>query len=154
MASKARTMINNLLDDNSFVEFGEAVTARSTDFNDLEPKEASDGVITGHGLINDSLVFVYAQDASVLGGTIGEMHAKKIAKLYDMATKVGAPVVGLIDSNGVRLYEAMDSIEKALEQIRTAFEKQHDALFEEDALDMTTDVAVLETLLKQDALDK
>ncbi len=111
MASKARTMINNLLDDNSFVEFGEAVTARSTDFNDLEPKEASDGVITGHGLINDSLVFVYAQDASVLGGTIGEMHAKKIAKLYDMATKVGAPVVGLIDSNGVRLYEAMDSIE-------------------------------------------
>ena len=111
MESKARSMIIDLLDDNSFVEFGAAVTARNTDFNDNEPKVASDGVITGHGLIDDELVFIYAQDADVLGGTIGEMHAKKIASLYDMATKVGAPIVGLIDSKGVRLYESMDAIE-------------------------------------------
>ncbi|MCR4610902.1 MAG: carboxyl transferase [Lachnospiraceae bacterium] len=111
MESKARKVIIDLLDDNSFVEFGEAVTARNTDFNEKEPKIKSDGVITGHGTINDSLVFVYSQDVSVLGGTIGEMHAKKIVDLYKMATKVGAPIIGFIDSNGVRLYESMDAIE-------------------------------------------
>ena len=111
MNSKARKAIIDLLDENSFVEFGEAITARNTDFNEKEPKVKSDGVICGHGLINDTLVFVYSQDASVLGGTIGEMHAKKIADLYSMATKVGAPIVGFIDSKGVRLYESMDAIE-------------------------------------------
>ena len=111
MESKARMMITDILDDNSFVEFKQAVTARNTDFNDKEPKLESDGVITGHGLINGALVFIYAQDVSVMGGTIGEMHAKKIAALYDMALKAGAPIVGLIDSKGVRLYESMDAIE-------------------------------------------
>ena len=81
--SQASKRITALLDDNSFVEIGALVTARATDFN-LKPTDApSDGVITGYGVINDNLVYVYSQDASVLNGTIGEMHAKKIANLYD-----------------------------------------------------------------------
>ena len=75
--SAASTRIVSLLDANSFVEFGAQVTARSTDFNLSAKVAASDGVITGYGTIDGSLVFVYSQDASVLGGSIGEMHAKK-----------------------------------------------------------------------------
>ena len=74
-------------------------------------KTPSDGVITGHGLIDGNLVFVYSQDASVLNGTIGEMHAKKIASVYDMAMKMGAPVNGLLDCAGVRLQESVDALE-------------------------------------------
>ncbi len=108
--SKAGTRINSLLDENSFVEIGALVTARATDFN-LNPKSAaSDGVITGYGLINDRVVYVYSQDASVLGGSVGEMHAKKILKLYDLAMKTGAPVIGLIDSAGLRLQESTDAL--------------------------------------------
>ena len=78
--SVAAARINSLLDANSFVEIGQAVTARTTDFNMTEKKAPSDGVITGYGVIDGSLVYVYSQDASVLNGTVGEMHAKKIAK--------------------------------------------------------------------------
>ncbi|HCI83286.1 MAG TPA: carboxyl transferase, partial [Lachnospiraceae bacterium] len=88
--SSAAKRIEALLDENSFVEIGKSVTARSTDFNLTEDKTPSDGVITGYGLIDDNLVYVYSQDASVLGGTIGEMHAKKICRLYDFAMKMGA----------------------------------------------------------------
>lgn len=108
--SKAALRISALLDENSFVEIGKSVTARSTDFNLTEEKTPSDGVITGYGLIDDSLVYVYSQDASVLGGSIGEMHAKKIARLYDLAVKMGAPVIGLIDCAGVRLQESVDAL--------------------------------------------
>ncbi len=109
--SQASKRITALLDDNSFVEIGALVTARATDFN-LKPTDApSDGVITGYGVINDNLVYVYSQDASVLNGTIGEMHAKKIANLYEMAMKMGAPVIGLIDSAGLRLQESTDALE-------------------------------------------
>ena len=94
--SLAMQRIAKLLDENSFVELGSLVTARSTDFNLTADKTPSDGVIIGHGLIDENLVFVYSQDASVLGGTIGEMHAKKIASVYDMAMKMGAPVIGLL----------------------------------------------------------
>ena len=83
--SLAMQRISKLVDENSFMEIGSLVTARSTDFNLAGVKTPSDGVITGHGLVNGSLVFVYSQDASVLNGTVGEMHAKKIAKLYDDA---------------------------------------------------------------------
>lgn len=69
-----------------------------------------DGVITGYGVIAGRLVYVYSQDASVLGGTIGEMHAKKITALYDMAMKMGAPVIGLLDCAGLRLQEATDAL--------------------------------------------
>ncbi len=108
--SQASARINLLLDENSFVEIGAGITARATDFNP-EPKAApSDGVVTGYGLIDGNLVYVYSQDASVMGGSIGEMHAKKIIGLYDLALKTGAPVIGLIDSTGLRLMEATDAL--------------------------------------------
>ncbi|MCR5543775.1 MAG: carboxyl transferase [Eubacterium sp.] len=102
--------MNTLLDDASFVEIGSEVTARSTDFNEGSIDTPKDGVITGYGLIDGKLVYVYSQDASVLGGAIGEMHAKKISAIYNLALKVGAPVIGLIDTAGLRLQEATDSL--------------------------------------------
>ena len=108
--SAASLRITSLLDDNSFVEIGGQVTARATDFNMSEKETPSDGVITGYGVIDGNLVYVYSQDASVLGGTVGEMHAKKIARLYDFAMKTGAPVIGLIDCAGIRLQEATDAL--------------------------------------------
>ena len=101
--SKASQRIASLLDENSFVEIGAKVTARATDFNVNANDTPSDGVVTGYGVIDGNLVYVYSQDASVMGGSIGEMHAKKIVNLYDMALKMGAPVIGLIDSTGLRL---------------------------------------------------
>ena len=109
--SLAGTRITSLLDANSFVEIGQGVTARSTDFNMTANKAPSDGVITGYGVIDDKLVYVYSQDASVLNGTVGEMHAKKITRLYDLAMKTGAPVIGLVDCAGIRLQEATDALE-------------------------------------------
>lgn len=110
LSLSAGDRIKTLLDDASFVEIGAYVTARSTDFNMQETDTPKDGVITGYGVINGKIVYVYSQDASVLGGAVGEMHARKIAKVYDMAMKVGAPVVGLIDCAGLRLQEAMDAM--------------------------------------------
>ncbi len=107
----AMQRITRLVDENSFIEIGSLVTARSTDFNLAAAGTPSDGVITGHGLIDGSLVFVYSQDASVLNGTIGEMHAKKIAAVYDMAMKMGAPVIGFIDCAGMRLQESVDALD-------------------------------------------
>lgn len=109
--SLAGTRIDSLLDANSFVEIGQSVTARNTDFNMTEKKAPSDGVITGYGVIDGNLVYVYSQDASVLNGTVGEMHAKKISRLYDLAMKTGAPVIGLVDCAGIRLQEATDALE-------------------------------------------
>ncbi|MCI9239190.1 MAG: carboxyl transferase [Dorea sp.] len=106
----ACSRITELLDAGSFVEIGGAVTARTTDFNMQEKETPADGVITGYGLIDGNLVYVYSQDASVLNGAIGEMHAKKIAGIYDMAVKMGAPVIGLIDCAGFRLQEATDAL--------------------------------------------
>ena len=110
-ATLASNRINSLLDANSFVEIGQSVTARTTDFNMTEKKAPSDGVITGYGVIDGNLVYVYSQDASVLNGTVGEMHAKKISKIYDLAMKTGAPVIGLVDCAGLRLQEATDALE-------------------------------------------
>ena len=108
--SLAAKRINALLDENSFVEIGAAVTARATDFNMNNTDTPSDGVMTGYGVIDGSLVYVYSQDASVLGGSMGEMHAKKIVRIYDMAMKMGAPVIGLVDCAGLRLQEASDAL--------------------------------------------
>ena len=107
----AGNRIEQLLDAGSFVEIGGAVTARITDFNMQEKKTPADGVITGYGVIDGNLVYVYSQDASVLKGSIGEMHARKIANIYDMAMKMGAPVIGLVDCAGLRLQEATDALE-------------------------------------------
>ena len=109
--NSASRRIAALLDEGSFVEIGGAITARSTDFN-LQAKDTpSDGVITGYGVIDGNLVYVYSQDATVLKGAVGEMHAKKIANIYDMAMKMGAPVIGLVDCAGLRLQEATDALE-------------------------------------------
>lgn len=109
-SSLASKRIESLLDESSFVEIGALVTARATDFNLKQTETPSDGVVTGYGVINGNLVYVYSQDASVLNGSVGEMHAKKIAGLYDLALKTGAPVIGLIDSAGLRLQEATDAL--------------------------------------------
>ncbi len=106
----ASDRIESLLDDSSFVEVGAYVTARNTDFNTQNHETPADGVVTGYGTIDGRLVYVYSQDAKVLGGSIGEMHAVKIAKIYDMALKMGAPVIGLVDCAGLRLQEAADSL--------------------------------------------
>ncbi len=109
--NSARQRISGLLDEQSFMETGALVTARNTDFDLSQSETPSDGVITGYGLIDGNLVYVYSQDASVLGGTIGEMHSKKITAIYKMAMKMGAPVIGLIDCGGMRLQESVDALD-------------------------------------------
>lgn len=107
----ASDRIATLLDDNSFVEVGAYVTKRSTDFNLQQKEVPADGVITGYGLISGNPVYIYSQDASALNGTVGEMHAKKIVHIYELALKVGAPVIGLVDCAGLRLQEAYDALD-------------------------------------------
>ena len=107
----AVSRIQSLLDENSFVELGAQITGRNTDFSQAAEDTPSDGVVTGHGTIDGNLVFVFAQEPSVLGGSIGEMHAKKILRTYEQALAVGAPIIGLLDSTGVRLMESYDAIE-------------------------------------------
>ncbi len=106
----AADRINALLDSGSFVETGALVTKRSTDFNLHQKEAASDGVITGYGSINSKPVYIYSQDPAVLNGTIGEMHARKIKSLYDLAVKTGTPVIGILDCKGLRLEEATDAL--------------------------------------------
>lgn len=108
--TSAAQRIASLLDDNSFVEIGGLVTARNTDFNLSAKDTPSDGVLTGYGTIDGGLVYVYSQDATVLNGSIGEMHAKKIVNLYNLALKMGAPIIGFIDCAGLRLEEATDAL--------------------------------------------
>ena len=109
-SNPASVRIDALLDAGSFVEIGGAVTARTTDFNMQEKETPADGVITGYGVIDGNLVYVYSQDLTVLKGSIGEMHAKKLANIYDMAMKMGAPVIGMVDCCGLRLQEATDAL--------------------------------------------
>lgn len=109
-ALSAKDRIAALVDENSFVEIGAGITKRSTDFNMQEKSVPADGVITGYGLIQNNPVYVYSQDASALGGTVGEMHAKKIAHVYELAMKTGVPVIGLIDCAGLRLQESTDAL--------------------------------------------
>ena len=109
--TSASSRIAALLDENSFVEVGAYITARNTDFNMTEQETPADGVVTGYGTIGGCLVYVYSQDASVLGGSMGEMHAKKICSIYSMAMKMGAPVIGLVDCAGLRLQEATDALD-------------------------------------------
>lgn len=109
-ALSARDRIATLVDENSFVEIGANITKRSTDFNMQEKSVPADGVITGYGLVQNTPVYIYSQDASALNGTIGEMHAKKIAHVYELAMKTGVPVIGLIDCAGMRLQESTDAL--------------------------------------------
>ncbi len=109
--SNATERIKRLLDAGSFVEIGSYIRARNTDFNMNSIDTPADGVITGYGSIDGNLVYVYSQDAEVLGGSMGEMHAKKIVNIYSQAMKMGAPVIGLIDCAGLRLQEATDALD-------------------------------------------
>ena len=106
----ARERIDILLDPDSFEEYGLYVEHRCHDFAMDRSKLLGDGVVTGHGLINGRLIFVYSQDFTVMGGSLGEAHAKKICNLLDKAVEVGAPVIGINDSGGARIQEGVDSL--------------------------------------------
>lgn len=106
----ARERIQILLDEGSFEEYDMFVTHRSHDFGLEEQQFLSDGVITGHGTIDGRVVFVYAQDFTVFGGSLSETHAAKICKIMDQAMKVGAPVIGISDSGGARIQEGVRSL--------------------------------------------
>lgn len=106
----ARERIEQLLDEDSFVELDAFVTHRCTNFDMADLEAPGEGVVTGHGHIGGRQVFVYAQDFTVMGGSLGEMHAKKICKVLDLAVKTGAPVIGINDSGGARIQEAVDAL--------------------------------------------
>lgn len=106
----ARERLDLLLDQNSFHELDMFVTHRTTDFGMAEKKILGDGVVTGYGTVDGRLVYVYAQDFTVFGGSLGEAHAAKITKIMDMAMKNGAPLIGLNDSGGARIQEGVASL--------------------------------------------
>ncbi len=106
----ARERISYLLDEGSFEEMGALVTHRTTDFGMASQKYYGDGVVTGYGTIEGRLVYVYAQDFTVFGGSLSETHAEKICKVMDLAVRVGAPIIGLNDSGGARIQEGVRSL--------------------------------------------
>ena len=106
----ARERIDMLLDDGSFEEFDMFVTHRSTNFGLEKEKYMGDGVVTGHGTIDGRIVFIFAQDFTVFGGSLSETMAQKICKVMDMAMKMGAPVIGINDSGGARIQEGVTSL--------------------------------------------
>ncbi|MFQ6076802.1 MAG: acyl-CoA carboxylase subunit beta [Candidatus Bathyarchaeia archaeon] len=106
----ARERLERLMDPGSFVELDAFVTHRCTDFGMERRKGLGDGVVTGHGTVDGRLVFVYAQDFTFMGGSLGEMHAKKICKVMDLAMEMGAPIIGLNDSGGARIQEGVAAL--------------------------------------------
>src|ERR1700710_2147029 len=106
----ARERLTVLLDSDSFEEYDMYVEHNCVDFGMEAQKIPGDGVVTGSGTINGRLVYVFAQDFTVFGGSLSERHAQKICKVMDMAMKVGAPVIGLNDSGGARIQEGVASL--------------------------------------------
>jgi propionyl-CoA carboxylase beta chain len=106
----ARERITMLLDPNTFVEMDKMVTHRCHDFGMSKNKVLGDGMVTGYGKIDGRLVFVFAQDFTVFGGTMSRANADKVMKVMDTAMKVGAPVIGLNDSGGARIQEGVESL--------------------------------------------
>lgn len=106
----ARERIDLLLDKGSFRELDSFVTHRTTDFNLERQKFPGDSVVTGWGTIEGRLVYIFSQDFTVFGGSLGEVHSEKICKIMDMALKNGAPVIGLNDSGGARIQEGVVSL--------------------------------------------
>tara|TARA_B100000003_G_scaffold99970_1_gene89495 strand:- start:1181 stop:2734 length:1554 start_codon:yes stop_codon:yes gene_type:complete len=106
----ARERIEILLDEDSFIEIDALVEHRSRDFEMDKDIIPGDGVVCGHGTINGRLVYCFAQDFTVYGGSLGEMHGLKICKILDMAVKTGAPIIGLNDSGGARIQEGVASL--------------------------------------------
>ena len=106
----ARERILSLLDSGSFTEIDAFVEHRCTDLGMAEVEAPGEGVVTGYGTVDGRLVYVFAQDFTVIGGSLGAMHAAKICKAMDMAVKVGAPVIGINDSGGARIQEGVDAL--------------------------------------------
>ena len=106
----ARERIELLMDENSFEEFDMYVEHRCTDFGMEKTKIPGDGVVTGWGTINGRVVYVFAKDFTVFGGSLSETHAKKIIKIQDMALKNRAPIIGLFDAGGARIQEGVDAL--------------------------------------------
>jgi len=106
----ARERIEHLLDEGSFVEIDSFVEHRSVNFGMEKTKAPGEGVITGYGTIDGRLIYIFAQDFTVIGGSLGEMHAAKIVKAQQMALKVGAPLIGINDSGGARIQEGVDAL--------------------------------------------
>lgn len=106
----ARERILYLLDEGSFEEIGALVTHRAKEFGMEDQKFYGDGVVTGYGTVDGRLVYVFAQDFTVFGGSLSETHAEKICKIMDMAVNVGAPIIGLNDSGGARIQEGVRSL--------------------------------------------
>lgn len=106
----ARERLDVLLDEGSFEEWDMFVEHRCHDFEMAAQRVPGDGVVTGYGMINGRLVFVYSQDFTVFGGSLSEAHAEKICKVMDQAIKVGAPIIGLNDSGGARIQEGVASL--------------------------------------------
>lgn len=106
----ARERMLLLFDENTFVELDAFVKHRCTNFGMETVDAPAEGVVTGYGYVDGRLVYAYAQDFTVVGGSLGEMHANKICKVLDNAMKVGAPVVGMNDSGGARIQEAVDAL--------------------------------------------
>src|SRR5919201_963993 len=106
----ARERIEFLLDEGTFEETDRLVTHRCTDFGMAEQKVFGDGFVTGYGRIEGRLVFCFAQDFTVFGGSLSEANAAKICKIMDLAMKVGAPIIGLNDSGGARIQEGVASL--------------------------------------------
>jgi len=106
----ARERLERLFDENSFVEVDTYVETRAIDFDMQKKKIPGDGVVTGYGTIDGRPVFVSSQDFTVIGGSLGEAHARKITKVMDMAMKVGAPFISINDSGGARIEEGIDAL--------------------------------------------
>ena len=106
----ARERIELLLDEGSFEEFDMFVTHRCADFGMDAERPAGDGVVTGWGTVNGRMVYVFAQDFTVMGGSVSETHGAKICKIMDMAVQNGAPVIGINDSGGARIQEGVASL--------------------------------------------
>jgi methylmalonyl-CoA decarboxylase subunit alpha len=106
----ARERLDCLFDPGSFRELDMFVTHRCTNFGMEKVAIPADGVVTGHGKVDGRVVFAYAQDFTARAGSLGEMQAKKICKIMDMALKAGAPVIGMNDSGGARIQEGIDAL--------------------------------------------
>ena len=107
----ARERIELLVDKGTFFELNPFIEHRTNDFGLAEQKGPGDGVVTGYGKINGRPIYLFSQDFTVFGGALGEMHAKKIANVMDLAAKNGAPFVGLNDSGGARIQEGVVSLD-------------------------------------------
>ena len=115
----ARKRIEELIDYGSFVEIGESITARFTDFCNPSDAKDGDGIITGYGTMGGKLVYIYSQKNDSMGGSLGEMHGRKIVNLYNLAMKSQAPIIGILDCSGIRVEEGLDGL-NALSQIYKA----------------------------------